>query len=235
VVVYPKKEKHLGPLEKLYSEFGDIWVWIAFDPRNKIVVAFVAGKRQLPEAEELLQKVFTRTDTTTPFFTSDELKHYKDALLKVYGVQEVVEPTGKRGRPRKPKVHPVEDLDYAVVHKERKKGRVVRVTTRVVFGSPERIEQKLENSPVSSHVNTSFVERNNLSIRAGGARFTRKSLCFSKRKKLLIDFLNIYFGYYHLCRPHRGCSNDGEKRTPFMSAGFTDHIWTIKEVMNYKI
>jgi len=104
-----------------------------------------------------------------PFFTSDELKHYKDALLKVYGVHEVVEPTGKRGRPRKPQVLPVEELDCAVVHKERKKGRVVRVTTRVVFGSPERIEHKLENSPVSSYVNTSFVERNNLSIRAGGA------------------------------------------------------------------
>ncbi|MEM0492948.1 MAG: hypothetical protein QXS02_03200 [Candidatus Thermoplasmatota archaeon] len=67
MVFYPKKEKHLGELERLYSEFGDIWVWVAFDPQNKVVVAFVAGKRQLNEAEELLRKVFARTDTTIPF------------------------------------------------------------------------------------------------------------------------------------------------------------------------
>ncbi|MEM0492949.1 MAG: IS1 family transposase [Candidatus Thermoplasmatota archaeon] len=163
------------------------------------------------------------------------MKHYKDAILKVYGVQKVVKPTGGRGRPRKSRVYPVEGLDYAVVHKERRKGRVIRVTTRVVFGSLERIKQKLRDSPVSKCVNTSFVERNNLSIRAGGARFARKTLCFSKRKELLIDFLNIYFGYYHLCRPHRGCrGSNGEKQTPFMKAGLTDHVWSIEEVLNYK-
>jgi hypothetical protein len=182
-----------------------------------------------------LCKVFERTDTTIPFFTSDELKHYKEAILGVYGVKEIVEKTGRRGRPRKPRVIPMEELDYAVVHKERQKGRVVEITKKVIYGSEERIEQKLKESPVSNCINTSHVERNNLSIRAGDARFTRKTLCFSKKKKFLIDSLNLFFGYYHLCRSHKGCMVDNKRQTPFMKAGLTDHIWTIEEVINYKI
>ena len=109
-------------------------------------------------------KVFERTDTTFPFFTSDELKHYKETILGVYGVKETVEKTGRQGRPRKPRVIPMEELDYAVVHKERQKGRVVEITKKVIYGSEERIEQKLKESPVSNCINTSHVERNNLSI-----------------------------------------------------------------------
>ena len=224
MVIYPKKEKHLEKLEKIYAEFGDIWVWIAFDPRNKVVVAFIAGKRKLAEVKELLRKVFERTDMTIPFFTSDELKHYKDAILGVYGVKEVIEKTGRRGRPKKPQIVPMKDLDYAVVHKERRKGRVVKISKKVIFGSEERIEKKLEESPVSNCINTSHVERNNLSIRAGDSRFTRKTLCFSKRKDILIASLNLYFGYYHLCRSHKGCMVNKKKQTPFMKAGLTDHI-----------
>ena len=235
MVVYSKKEKHLEELEKIVAEFGDIWVWVAFDPRNKVVVAFVAGKRKLTEGKELLQKVFQRTDTTIPFFTSDELKHYNEAILGVYGVKEIIEETGRRGRPRKPKTIPMEQLDYAVVHKERRKGRVVEITKKIIYGSEERINQKLEESPVSNCINTSHVERNNLSIRAGDARFTRKTLCFSKKKTLLVASLNLYFGYYHLCKPHKGCMVDKKRQTPFMKAGLTDHIWTIEEVINYKI
>lgn len=155
--------------------------------------------------------------------------------MKVYGVKENVEKTGQRGRPRKTKVVPMEQLDYAVVHKERRKGRVVKISKKIIFGSEERIEKKLEESPVSNCINTSFIERNNLSIRAGDSRFTRKTLCFSKKKSLLVASLNLYFGYYHLCKPHKGCMVNKKRQTPFMKAGLTDHIWAIEEVMNYKI
>ena len=182
-----------------------------------------------------MYKVFERTDTTIPFFTSDELKHYKEAILGVYGIKEIVENTGQRGRPRKTRVILMEGLDYAVVYKERQKGRVVEITKKVIYGSEERIEQKLKESPVSNCINTSHVERNNLSIRAGDARFTRKTLCFSRKKKFLIDSLNLFFGYYHLCRSHKGGMVDNKRQTPFMKAGLTNHIWTIEEVINYKI
>ena len=85
-----------------------------------------------------------------------------------------------RGRPRKPyKVAPA-GLNYATVHKTRKKGRVVEVATRVIFGTAATVEAALANSGVSRTVNTAFVERHNGTDRNRNARKVRKTYCFSK-------------------------------------------------------
>ncbi len=140
-----KKEGHLSPLEKLAEVYGDAWVWIAFSPVYKVVPAWVVGKRTLRYARRLLFRLKSATDGYIPFFTSDELPHYAHALLEVYGVWDTPPRQGTRGRFPKPRRYPPPDLCYAVVVKERARGRVVHVTTRLVYGTTEQVETALRN------------------------------------------------------------------------------------------
>ena len=63
-----KKKKNLNAFEKLIGEFGDVWIWTGFDPRNKVVVRYVAGKRRQSEANKLLKMIKDRTDDNIPLF-----------------------------------------------------------------------------------------------------------------------------------------------------------------------
>jgi IS1 family transposase len=176
-----KKEKNLTPLEKILAHYGDAWVWVGFDPITKIVPAFVVGKRTKANAYRLVEKICRTTDGAIPLFTSDELHHYRDALLRVYGIREEVpkEPR-RRGRPRKPNLRPPPELRYAQVVKHRRKGRVISLTTKVIFGKEHEVNELLEKSPVSKSINISFVERNNLTLRQQSKRLGRKTNGFSK-------------------------------------------------------
>ena len=102
--------------------------------------------------------------------------------------------------------------------------------------------KSIAHSPISSHINTAFIERNNLTIRERNRRLTRKTLGFSKRKKLLISSLNIYFGIYHFVKTHKGLRTQIDQkerkwmqRTPMMAAGITDHVWTLSELINFRV
>ncbi len=113
------KEAHL-PYAKLYSDtYGDAWVWLAFAPIWRLVLAFVVGKRDQESANLLLDRVKDVTDNHIPFFTSDQLPEYEDALLHTYGVWVTPERKGSRGRCSQPRLIPVEDLLYAQVVKVR--------------------------------------------------------------------------------------------------------------------
>ncbi len=173
-----KKEAHLTPLEKLAEVYGDAWVWIAFSPVCKLVPAWVVGKRTLPHARRLVFRLKSATDGQIPFFTSDELPHYADALLEVYGERVLPPRNGTRGR--FPKLHrvPSADLCYAVMVIEREQGRVVEVTARIIYGTTAQVEGALRASPVSHTINTYSVERNNLTTQSGqhSRRMGRKSL-----------------------------------------------------------
>ena len=78
--------------------------------------------------------------------------------------------------------------------------------------------RQLRISPVSSHINTASIERNNLTIRERNRRLTRKTLGFSKKKKLLVSFLNIYFGIYHFIKAHKGLRISNRSKRKKMDA-----------------
>jgi IS1 family transposase len=174
------KERNLV-IATLFSEtYGDAWGWIAFAPVWRLVLAFVVGKRNQSTANLLLERVVYVTDDHIPFFTSDQLPEYRTALLHTYG--QWLKPARKGDRGRWPKLRqvPPPHLLYAQVVKRREKGRVVDITTKVVFGQPAQIEACLTASPVSQTVNTSFVERDNLTLRQSHRCLTRKTTGFSK-------------------------------------------------------
>jgi len=157
-----KKEDRLTALEKLAGRYGDTWIWTAFDPVCKVVPAWRVGKRTLNEATQFMKALKNRLDEHMPFFTSADLPHYADALLEVYGVVHTPPRRFPRGRPPGPRLIPPPDLVYAVVVKERESGQVVRVTTRIVYGTEAQVRQRLRASPVSDTISTYGVERNRL-------------------------------------------------------------------------
>ena len=156
-------------------------MWIAFAPAWRLVAAFVVGKRDQEHANVLLERVQAVSCGYIPFFPSDQLPHYAHALLHVYGTPEVLlHIPGRRGPKPTPKRLPPADLHDAQVVKRRKSGRVVEVTTKIIFGSEAAVQARLAVSPVSRMINTSFVERNNLTCRQCNGRLSRKVLSFSK-------------------------------------------------------
>ena len=243
------KEAHL-PGAKLYCDtYGDAWVWIAFAPVWRLVLAFVIGKRDQTGADLLLARVAHVTDDALPLFTSDQWPAYRHALLHTYGEWYYPQRQGSRGAHPKPRRRPPPSLQYAQVVKRREGGRMVQVSTRVIFGTPEAVATRLAYAPVSATVNTSFVERDNLTQRQSNRRLTRRTNGFSKDLTWFEKQLWLSLAYYHLVLPHQGLRERlptpeptrgvGSPRiwrpvTPAMAAGLTDHVWTTGELLAYR-
>src|SRR4051812_25643050 len=166
--------------------------------------------------------------------TSDGFPAYEAAVLEAYGETVTPPRTGKRGRPKAPyKVAP-EGLTYAVVEKTREKGRVVKIATRVVFGTIAAVMAALGMSSASRAGNTSFVERQNGTDRHRNARKAREADRFSKdwRHHEAATYLSMYT--YNFCWPVRTLRFKDEQgswqsRSPAMAAGLADHVWSISE------
>jgi IS1 family transposase len=244
------KEQHLEAAKVFCVTYGDAWVWIAFAPVWRLVLAFVTGQRTQASANLLLERVAHVTTAAIPFFTSDQLAEYRTALLHVYGQWQQPKRKGARGRyPQRRRVPPP-DLLYAQVVKQRERGEVVAVSRKVVFGAAEAIEARLATLPTSTTINTSFVERENLTLRQHNRRLTRKTTGFSKELSWLDKQLWLSLAYYHLVLPHeslrqpldvpaatRGCGSARRWQpiTPAMAAGITDHVWTTTELLSYRV
>jgi IS1 family transposase len=244
------KEQNLLTAKLVCESYGDAWVWIAFAPLWRLVVAFVVGKRSQASANLLLERVAQVTDDRIPFFTSDQLAEYRTALLHVYGEWYQPQRNGNRGRYPERRVRAPLDLLYAQVVKQRERGTVIAVTTKAVFGDMEAISARLANSPVSTSVNTSFVERDNFTLRQQNRRLTRKTSGFSKELPWLEKQLWLSLAYYHLVLPHDSLRQrlttpeptrgSGSARrwcaiTPAMAAGLTDHVWSMAELLSYRV
>jgi IS1 family transposase len=234
--LYKKKSSSLTEADHDHPEWGDAWVWVALDPITKLIIHAVIGKRTKEQAKVFIFGLVGKLSGPSPLFTSDELPHYKTVLAGCYSTLIPVPLTGKRGRPPKPIVQIDPELQYAIVHKTRDKGRIITVERRIVFGKEQDINNILENSPVSQTINTSFVERNNLTLRQHSRRLTRKTNGFSKVLRNLEAQVILVMAYYNFVRSHGSLKIKGKgERTPAMAAKLTDHKWSMSELLTYRI
>jgi hypothetical protein len=145
---------------------------------------------------------------------------------------------------------PTTDLLYAQVVKVREHGRVTEVKTKVVFGKPEAIADKLAHASVSETINTSFVERDHVTQRQSNRRLTRRTNGFSKELIWFEKQRWLSMAYSHFVLPHHSLRQPLEtpqptrgtgtpKRwkpiTPAMAAGRTDHVWTTTELFSSRV
>jgi len=236
-----KKEKHCRNDQPNDSRQGDNWDHVAYDPQYRLVISVVPGKRTAKNVEKLVVDFKKRTrDRLMNLITSDEYKPYKKAILKAYGIKTATAHTGKRGRPKGSGLVGPKDLKYATVHKIRRKGRVVKIDLRVVFGSRADVEAAIEVSAVSKTINTAFVERHNGTDRNRNARKVRRSYCFSKDWDVhnAMTYFTMYS--YNFCWPVRTLRLQNRNNrllsvTPAMAAGLTDHVWSLGEWLSYPV
>lgn len=201
----------------------------------------LSNERSELEATAFLAAFKARTDKRPPLFTSDKLPAYVEALIATYSTPEP--PPAKRG-PGRPRHAPRRILDpellYAQVDKQREKGRVVEVQRRIIFGSAKVISEVLG----SQQINTSYVERDNLTSRQSNGRLVRKTLSHSKKSYYLQRHLELEDAVFNFVRPHQALrialsqplrGHKWQLRTPAMASGLTDHIWTLEELLSYRV
>ena len=234
-----KKEKHCDRNDPDDDDQGDCWDHVALDPEHRLVVSLVTGRRTDGHAQLLVEDFHRRTHgRLMNLMTSDENPAYETAILDVYGEPVTPPRRGRRGRRPSPRKVLPAALQYATVHKVRENNRVVRVETRVVFGTWLGVLLALALSAVSEVVNTAFIERHNGSDRNGNARKARRSYCFSKDWDMheAVTYFTRYSASF--CRPvrtlrERKAAGGWQQRTPAMAAGPTDHGWSLKEWLSF--
>lgn len=183
-------------------ELGDQWVFVAIDADTKLIPCFHVGKRHIEDTRTFLWDLYGRIEGRTQL-TTDGLHHYRAAVPDTFGL----------------------DVDFAQLVKLF--GEVENPNARY---SPPRITEVISKvrsgNPDSAHISTSFVERQNLTMRMAIRRFTRLTNAFSKKLLNLKMAVALHFAYYNFCRTHKTL-----RVTPAMEAGITDHVWTIAELI----
>lgn len=201
-----------------------------------MMISFMIDAKESSLSEPLIAETERRlADGSWPVWVSDGLDSYGEALKNRHCILETYPRTGKRGRPRRPKLVACPELRYAqVVRKRDKRHRVIGVFKQSVYG----------DIPLEM-ISTVCIERHNLNLRHENRRLTRKTIAFSKKVEGLKAQMTVYQSYFNLVRPHHGLkmwiSNDDnglrkwQHRTPAIAAGLTEHIWSFNELMTKKI
>jgi IS1 family transposase len=225
------------------------WVWVAMDPESKLLLALDVGNRTCAMAQRVVHQVAqVLAPDCVPLFLTDGFREYLTALLTHYG--QWVQPPRRQatGPAPNPRWMPLPALLYAQVVKTVRRRRLVAVQHRVVFGSLEAVLQVL--AACGWQINTAFVERINLSIRQHVAAVGRRVSTLCKGEDGVRQQLALYHTYYNFCLPHTslrlplpqpeathgtGTAKRWQPRTPAMAAGLTDHVWTLREVLLFRV
>ena len=230
------KEANCDPGDPAVARRGDNWDHVAVDAEHRLVLSTVPGQRSAEHVQELVDDAKRRTGGRVPrLITADEYAPYRQAILNAYGTRVIPERTGKPGRPAtRERLVPPPEPNFATVHKTRSKGRVVDVALVIVFGVAAAVAAALGRFTVI----TSRVERQNGTDRNRNARKVRRTCCFSKDWDVheAVGYPTLYS--YNYCWPVRtlrvrGPGGGGDDRTPAMSAGLTDHVWTLAEWLSW--
>jgi IS1 family transposase len=225
------------------------WVWTAMEPTSKLLVVVEVGSRTLAMAQRVVHQV-TRmlAPGCVPLLVTDGLKDDGTALLTHCGYWRQPERRQATGPMPKPRWMPLPALRYAQVVKSYRRRRLVGVTHRVVFGTRLAIEQVL--AACGWTINTAFVERLNLDIRQRVAAIGRRVNTLCQGEAGLRDQLVLFQVYHNFVLPHAslrqaldepirtprmGSAKLWRPCTPAMAAGLTDHVWTLKEVLLYRV
>ena len=195
------KEKNVPADKKGKFGFGDVWTWVAIDADTKLIPSFMLGNRDAHTANVFIDDLASRLASRVQL-TTDGLKVYLEAVEGAFG----------------------SEIDYAMLIK------VYGASQEETRYSPAECVECITNvvigAPAPRHISTSYVERQNLTMRMGMRRFTRLTNGFSKKVENHAHAVALHFMHYNFCRVHKTL-----RVTPAMEAGLTDHIWEIAEIV----
>ncbi|HTW19760.1 MAG TPA: IS1 family transposase [Mycobacteriales bacterium] len=191
--------------------YGDIWTWTAIDADTKLVISYLVGDRSSYSAHRLMEDVSYRV-TGRMQLTTDGHNAYLNAVEDTF-----------HG-----------DIDYAQLVKiyDAPSGQdnERRYSPAVCTGADKR---RINGHPDEKHISTSYVERQNLTMRMSMRRFTRLTNAFSKKVENLAAAVSLHFVYYNFARPHQTLTkaNGGRPTTPAMAAGKASRVWTLADIV----
>ncbi len=211
------------------------WMGMAIDASTRLWMAgVVSTRRDRALADGLLQQVRVCCQSVHALLVcTDGWNAYPKSIMRAF--REKVKKTAGRGRACL-EVWP--DLCIATVIKRTEKKRVVEVTRKVTLGTLEQAQHLLKMTGGCKEFNTSLIERFNATMRERLASLTRKCRHAAQRLDVLETGMYLIGCTYNFCFPHHELSNAkhfGYACTPAMAAGLADHIWTVQEVLTYKI
>jgi IS1 family transposase len=218
-----------------------LWLWVAIDPRTKIVPVLQLGARTQASAHAVVHALHQQlAPGCLPVFTSDGLNLYFYALTAHFG-QWVIVP-GRRAR----QWQVAAGLIYGQLKKTYRRRKLVRVTRLMRCGSYQALRTTLQDVGLSGTLNTAFVERVNLTLRHSVAGLARRTWATAQTAPQLVAQLEWWRGYYHFVRCHaslrvpltqlreRGGRRSPPRyrhRTPARAAGLTHRRWTVRELL----
>jgi IS1 family transposase len=184
---------------------GDVWTWVAIDADTKLVPSFLVGRRDTDDAYSFMTDLSGRVRNRVQLST-DGHRPYLTAVDGAFG----------------------SEIDYAVIQKiyGTPQDSEKRYSPAVCLGADVRV---ISGDPDRSRISTSYVERQNLTMRMGMRRFTRLTNGFSKKVENLAAAVALHFLHYNFARPHKTLSKP-YPTTPAMAAGVADHVWTLQEI-----
>jgi len=194
-----KKNKRLAPEEEGVLGYGDLWTFVALDAETKLAITWFVGARGGDSAMTFMADLRARLNGPIQM-TTDGFAPYLEAVEDAFGA----------------------DAEYAMYIKhyfddpDAKWGRRLEIEQRIISGSPD-----------PDHISTSFVERQNLTMRMGMRRFIRRTNGFSKKVRNHACAVALHFLHYNFARPHMALE---PKQTPAMAAELADHVWSIEEI-----
>lgn len=198
-----KKEAHKAEEEKHNRKIGDAYTFVGIEAKSKLVVCFVLGRRDLSTATTFIKKM-NRAAEGRFQLTTDGLQSYVGAVKKVFG----------------------DEIDYAQLVKSYQSDETGNLARRYSPGDfVSAVKVPVVGSPEMGNVSTSYIERQNLTMRMSMRRLTRLTNGFSKKWENMEKALALHFVYYNFCRVHQTL-----KMTPAMEAKLTDHVWSLEEL-----
>jgi IS1 family transposase len=225
------------------------WVWTAMDPPRKLLVVVDVGPRTLAMAQRVVHQVTqVLAPGCVPLFLTDGFKEYRTAILTHFGSWRPPARRQAKGPLPQPRGMPLPALRYAQVVKSYRRRRLGGGTPRVVCGTQLAIEQVLAACGWTS--NTAFVERLNLDLRQRVAAIGRRVNTLCQGAAGLQQQLVLFQVYHTFVLPHaslrqpltapmapngKGSAKVGRPCTPAMAAGLTDHVWSLTEVLRYRV
>ena len=198
------KERNMPKEERGQFGRGDVWTWVAVDADTKLVPSWLVGKRDSICAIEFVKDLASRLRYRVQI-TSDGHRPYLIAIENAFG----------------------SDVDYAMLIKIYGKPLQNDNETRYSPAECVGIETKIiSGDPDFDHVSTSYVERQNLTMRMHMRRFTRLTNAFSKKLANHAAAIALHYMHYNFCKIHQTL-----RVTPAMAAGVTDHVWDAEDIV----
>ena len=196
------KAKNVATAKRKDAAYGDVWTWTAIDADSKLLISYLVGGRDGEYAMALMDDLRSRLANRVQL-TTDGHSAYLEAVEGAFGG----------------------DVDYAMLVKIY--GQTPEGVRR--YSPPECIgtrKTRIEGNPDRDHVSTSYVERQNLTMRMHMRRFTRLTNAFSKKVENHAHAVALHAMFYNFCRVHKTL-----RVTPAMEAGLTGHVWGTDDIV----